>query len=146
MAATHVSNASAILEFLVDAIQRRYPATDEISRITRAEKTFSAVKQRCVVFMPAEALPRFERFHHFGYGLELGHRDFKRAGNESRAAFHCQRKGLLLHEGLWASFEGPIPASARTEDFVDFCAEHYRAVWPVSRWLLGVMPRGAKKP
>jgi uncharacterized protein (TIGR02453 family) len=45
------------------------------------------------------------------------------------------RAPLLLHEGLWASFEGKLPAEARSEAFVDFCAAHYRAVFPLSRWL-----------
>lgn len=47
-----------------------------------------------------------------------------------------ERASLLLHEGLWAGHEGKVPAEARSESFVDFCVAHYRAVSPVSRWLL----------
>jgi uncharacterized protein (TIGR02453 family) len=53
-----------------------------------------------------------------------------------------ERASLLLHEGLWAGFEGKIPAEARSAAFVDFCAGHYRAVYPVSRWLLTLQSSG----
>lgn len=52
------------------------------------------------------------------------------------------RAPLLLHEGLWAGFEGKIPREARSAAFVDFCAEHCRAMFPVSRWLLGLQRAG----
>ncbi len=49
-----------------------------------------------------------------------------------------QRAALLLHDGLWAGFEGKVPAEARSGAFVNFCAAHCRAVFPVSRWLLSM--------
>ena len=48
-----------------------------------------------------------------------------------------ERAGFLLHEGLFASFEGKAGPIAETPGFVDFCEKHFRAMWPVSRWLLG---------
>ena len=53
-----------------------------------------------------------------------------------------QRAALLLHEGLWAGYEGKIPAEARSATFIDFCAAHYRAVFPLSRWLLTLQSDG----
>jgi uncharacterized protein (TIGR02453 family) len=45
------------------------------------------------------------------------------------------RASFLLHEGLHATFEGPVPASFGTPAFVDECLTHYRATAPISRWL-----------
>jgi uncharacterized protein (TIGR02453 family) len=52
------------------------------------------------------------------------------------------RAALLLHDGLWAGFEGKVPREARSAAFVDFCANHYRAVFPVNRWLLALQSGG----
>ena len=46
------------------------------------------------------------------------------------------RAKLLLHEGMFASFEGKLPPVLETPVFVDFCEKHFHAMWPVSRWLL----------
>jgi uncharacterized protein (TIGR02453 family) len=47
-----------------------------------------------------------------------------------------ERAALLLHEGLFASWEGDAGAVVRSADFVDFCLGHFKAMWPVSKWLL----------
>ncbi|HEV7718162.1 MAG TPA: DUF2461 domain-containing protein [Arsenicitalea sp.] len=41
----------------------------------------------------------------------------------------------LLYEGLHAGIELPAEA-ARQGDFVEQCVTHFRATWPVSKWLL----------
>ena len=46
-----------------------------------------------------------------------------------------ERAQLLLHEGLWAEFKVTIGNEPRTRQFVDFCAEHDAAIWPVGRWI-----------
>ena len=47
-----------------------------------------------------------------------------------------ERAGFLLHEGIWAQFETEPGPVAQTPGFVDFCTTHFRAMWPISRWLL----------
>lgn len=46
------------------------------------------------------------------------------------------RADLLLHDGLTAALEEPIPAAAFSSGFTDYCMEHYRALWPLNRWLV----------
>jgi uncharacterized protein (TIGR02453 family) len=46
------------------------------------------------------------------------------------------RAALLLHEGLFAAFEGPVPKQARSPDFVDYCCEHFRRFAPLHAWLV----------
>jgi hypothetical protein len=41
----------------------------------------------------------------------------------------------LLYEGLHAGIELPAEA-ARQPDFAEQCLKHFRATWPVSKWLL----------
>jgi hypothetical protein len=41
----------------------------------------------------------------------------------------------LLYEGLHAGIELPAEA-ARQSDFVEQCVTHFRATWPISKWLL----------
>jgi uncharacterized protein (TIGR02453 family) len=55
-----------------------------------------------------------------------------------------ERAQLLLHEGLWAGLENPIPAEARSRAFVNVCIAHFRAVCPVSRWLRALTSRGPR--
>lgn len=45
------------------------------------------------------------------------------------------RAHLLLHEGLHASWEGPVPHEVRTVAFVDWCAGHCAALAPLCTWL-----------
>ena len=47
-----------------------------------------------------------------------------------------ERSAFLLHEGLFATFEGEPGKVSETPRFVDFCLDHFRAMWPISRWIL----------
>jgi uncharacterized protein (TIGR02453 family) len=53
-----------------------------------------------------------------------------------------ERAALLVHEGLWAAYEGHLPPEAKTAAFVGWCAEKVAHMEPVSRWLLGVVAGG----
>jgi uncharacterized protein (TIGR02453 family) len=46
------------------------------------------------------------------------------------------RAHLLLHEGLFAHWEGKVPKEAKTAQFPAWCAKHYAHCAPISRWLL----------
>ncbi len=46
------------------------------------------------------------------------------------------RAEYLLHDGLFAAFETEDTAIAETPGFVDFCTGHFKAMWPISKWLL----------
>lgn len=41
----------------------------------------------------------------------------------------------LLYEGLHAGTEMPAEA-ARSPDFLETCVKHFRATWPISKWLI----------
>jgi len=47
-----------------------------------------------------------------------------------------ERADFLLHEGLFATFEGKPGGISEKPDFVDFCVGHFRAMWPISHWIL----------
>jgi uncharacterized protein (TIGR02453 family) len=54
-----------------------------------------------------------------------------------------ERAGLLLHEGLWAERDAKAGRELHDAGFVDLCLGHFRAMWPVGRWLLDhVAPSG----
>lgn len=46
-----------------------------------------------------------------------------------------RRAKLLLHEGLWAGYEGRVPKEAKTAKLVDWCVERFAGAAPVVRWL-----------
>jgi uncharacterized protein (TIGR02453 family) len=53
-----------------------------------------------------------------------------------------ERAEYLLHEGLFATFETEDVKTTQTAGFVEFCTGHFKAMWPISRWLLKeVTPR-----
>ena len=52
------------------------------------------------------------------------------------------RAPYLLHEGLVAVLEGPLPPEVAGEDFVDACLEHFKAVSPINVWLASILPQG----
>ncbi len=56
-----------------------------------------------------------------------------------------ERAALLLHEGLTAEYDGAIDKSAGTTRFVDVCIGHFKAVWPVARWLLDEVVAGTPR-
>jgi len=43
---------------------------------------------------------------------------------------------LLLHNGLYASWEGPLPEEFYSERLVDFCFARFAAMAPLHRWLV----------
>lgn len=45
------------------------------------------------------------------------------------------RAKLLLHEGLFAHYEGAVPKEAKTADFAQWCAERYARCVPIVKWL-----------
>ena len=45
------------------------------------------------------------------------------------------RAGLLLHEGLHAGVEEPLPKIVHDADFVDACVDTFRQGAPLSKWL-----------
>ena len=66
-------------------------------------------------------------------GAELGGRTYKRVPR-GLPADH-ERAPLLLHSGLYAGYEMPVPAEARGAAFVGFCADHFEHVRPLQEWL-----------
>ena len=46
---------------------------------------------------------------------------------------------LLLHDGLYAGMETPLPDELFTGDIVDFCAERYAEMAPLHEWLVDVV-------
>ena len=47
-----------------------------------------------------------------------------------------ERAPLLLHESLWAEFKEKPGKSVASPDFVEACAAHAAALWPLGKWLL----------
>jgi uncharacterized protein (TIGR02453 family) len=81
---------------------------------------------------PGEALHRdVERLRSEGY--ELGGRRYKRvpAGFDPPA----ERVELLLHDGLFAWTQMPVPEETYDERFPAFCAKHYLPLAPLNEWL-----------
>jgi uncharacterized protein (TIGR02453 family) len=64
----------------------------------------------------------------------LGGRTYKRipAGYDADPA----RVDMLLHSGLYAGLELPLPPETHTPSFPAFCAGHYRRMAPVLEWLV----------
>jgi uncharacterized protein (TIGR02453 family) len=52
------------------------------------------------------------------------------------------RAKLLLHEGLFAGFEGKVPKEARSKAFVDWCYERFAACAPIPKWIAGSLSGG----
>ena len=49
-----------------------------------------------------------------------------------------ERAGLLRHEALYAGYEGPLPRAVQAPGLIDFCVGHFKALWPLVRWLTRV--------
>ena len=45
------------------------------------------------------------------------------------------RAPFLLHDGLWADWDGKVPKEARSAAFLDFCVARFEAAAPIARWL-----------
>jgi hypothetical protein len=48
------------------------------------------------------------------------------------------RAGLLLHNGLYAGHEGPVPKEFFLARFVDYCYGKFEPCFPLYRWLVDV--------
>jgi len=46
------------------------------------------------------------------------------------------RAALLLREGMYATYDGRVPRDVSSAKFVEFCLGHFKALWPVSDWLI----------
>jgi len=50
------------------------------------------------------------------------------------------RANLLLHDGLWAEYDGDVDRSVGSSAFAYVCLGHFKAVWPIARWLMDNAP------
>lgn len=67
-------------------------------------------------------------------GYDVGGRHYKRV--PSGFDVPREREELLLHQGVYAMADLPLPAEAHTPAFPSFCAERWRAMKPVEDWLV----------
>ncbi len=56
-----------------------------------------------------------------------------------------RRAPLLLHDGLHAFHEGPLPKSVHTAKFIDDCLSRFRAAAPISLWLVKRVAAASEK-
>jgi uncharacterized protein (TIGR02453 family) len=66
-------------------------------------------------------------------GYDVGERTRKQVPRGYDAAH--PRAEFLLFEGLHAGIKLPTAAATR-EDFADTCLTHFRATWPLGRWIM----------
>lgn len=52
---------------------------------------------------------------------------------------------LLLHNGLYAYYEGPLPGEVYSPAFVDYCFKMLKDMSPLFRWTLSVLEEGRPK-
>ncbi|HEV8686660.1 MAG TPA: DUF2461 domain-containing protein [Gaiellaceae bacterium] len=50
-----------------------------------------------------------------------------------------ERAPLLLHDGLYAGLELPVPRELPTPRFAKFCAERYKRFTPLQEWLVDLL-------
>jgi uncharacterized protein (TIGR02453 family) len=50
------------------------------------------------------------------------------------------RAAYLMHEGLVAMRQGPLPPESGSSKFTDLCLDHFKAVSPVNEWLSRALP------
>jgi uncharacterized protein (TIGR02453 family) len=73
-------------------------------------------------------------------GCTLGGEHYKRvpAGYDPDPA----AAGLLRHAGLYAGWEGPVPAELHSPALVEFCWRKYKPMEPLHRWLVTLTSGG----
>jgi len=73
-------------------------------------------------------------------GYTLGGEHYKRlpAGYDPDPA----AAGLLLHDGLYAGCETPIPAELHSAALVDYCFARFKPIEPLHRWLVALVTGG----
>jgi uncharacterized protein (TIGR02453 family) len=49
------------------------------------------------------------------------------------------RAGLLLHNGLHISDEGPVPEEFYSAKFVEYCFERFKRLVPLHRWIVAML-------
>ena len=54
---------------------------------------------------------------------------------------HHPNSQYLLYNGLYTSFEGPIPYEFYSAGLVDYCAAHWAAMHPIHAWTVEVAQR-----
>lgn len=84
----------------------------------------------------ADIVGRIEKLE----GYSLGGRHYKRLP----PGFDSQHPnaGLLLHNGLYAGTEGPIPEELFSERLIEYCMKRYRPMADLHRWLVALNGRG----
>lgn len=74
---------------------------------------------------------------------KIGGRHYKRISSGYDPAH--RNSELLLHNGLYTYYEGPVPEDAYSGRFVDFCFRMLRDMSPLFRWTLEVLGSGGVK-
>ena len=54
---------------------------------------------------------------------------------------HHKNTDLLLHNGLYASTESPIPEELFSESILDYCFDRFEDMAPIHHWLVAMMER-----
>ena len=54
---------------------------------------------------------------------------------------HHKNTDLLLHNGLYASTESPIPEELFSERILDYCFDRFEDMAPIHHWLVAMMER-----
>jgi uncharacterized protein (TIGR02453 family) len=49
---------------------------------------------------------------------------------------------FLLHNGLWAGYERPLPGELFSRDILDYCCERFADMAPIHRWLADLLETG----
>jgi uncharacterized protein (TIGR02453 family) len=74
------------------------------------------------------------------HGYSIGGEHYKRvpAGYDAGPA----AAALLRHDGLFAGWEGPIPAELHSATLVEFCWRKFKPMEPLHRWLVTLVAGG----
>jgi hypothetical protein len=67
-------------------------------------------------------------------GYDVGGRRYKRLPRGYEVPLG--REELMLHDGLFAGIDRPVPEEIETPAFPAFCARRYRELAPLQDWLL----------